>query len=168
MEENDEKTGFFNECWERFKKPWCGSFVAYFIFFIIILGGLGVLFSIFGTSTSPNEKIHSIASNLSTYFVALTIPAITDILMTFMSMKNKVSFIIYSVVFILISIALLYLSNTIETHYVLIPSIIGTILCWFIWVIANYDNEYLSDEAFDLFIKKETDEKHGGQWNAQQ
>ena len=39
----------FQEYWERFKKPWCIAFSLYLVFVIIILGGLGVLFSIFSS-----------------------------------------------------------------------------------------------------------------------
>lgn len=158
------EVSFFAECWERFRKPWCNSFTAYFIFIIVLFSAGGVFFSLF-PSVGSDQKIFSVASNMSTYFMALIIPAVIDIFLSFGKLKNKVSFIIYMVVIIILSIFLLWLSNTIKNNLVIIPAIVGIFLAWFFWIIANSDNENLNDYSYDKKIKDEVNRKHGGTWD---
>lgn len=155
---------FFTECWVRFKKPWCNSFSAYFIFIIVLFSAGGVFFALF-SSTETNIKIYSIASNMSTYFIALIIPAVIDIFLSFGKLRNKVSFIIYMIVILVLCGILLWLSNTVNNYFVLIPAIIGILLSWFFWVIANSDNDNLSDYSYDQKIKDEIAKTHGGNWD---
>ena len=155
---------FFAECWERFKKPWCNSFSAYFIFIIAIFSAGGIIFSIF-SSIDADKRIFSIASNMSTYFIALIIPAVIDIFLSFGKLRNKVSFIIYMIVILVISGILLWLSNTMSSNFVLIPAFLGVFLSWFFWVIANSDNDNLNDYSYDKKIKDEVAKNHGGNWD---
>ena len=137
----------------------------YFFFVICILGGLGVIFSVFGNAENINTKIINISSNLSTYFISIAIPSVILILLSFLSIKNKVSLILIIVMIIISCIFLLYLSNSLHNIWGLLFAFIGALLSWFLWVIANYDNEFLNDESFDRLIKTEIDEKHGGNWD---
>lgn len=155
---------FFAECWERFKKPWCNSFTAYFVFIIVFFSAGGIIFSLF-SSLEAEEKISSIASNMSTYFIAIIIPAVINIFLSFFKLRNKVSFIIYMIVILVLSGILLWLSNTLNMNFVLIPAIVGILLSWFFWVIANSDNDNLSDYSFDKKIKDEVERNHGGSWD---
>lgn len=162
----------FQEYWERFKKPWCIAFSLYLVFVIIILGGLGVLFSIFSSLEindaieSVNMKQHMISSNLSTYSIALLIPAVISILLSFYELKNKVSSIILSVIIVLSSVALLVLSTNKEV-YSIYAAIFSFLLALFFWVIANHDNDYLNDAAFEKVIKNDMKQNHNkdGEWD---
>lgn len=162
----------FQEYWERFKKPWCIAFSLYLVFVIIILGGLGVLFSIFSslemndTMENVNMKQHMVSSNLSTYSIALLIPAVISILLSFYELKNKVSSIILSVIIVLLSVALLVLSINKEA-YSIYAAIFSFLLALFFWVIANHDNDYLNDAAFEKVIKNDMKQNHNkdGEWD---
>ncbi|MDY0278465.1 MAG: hypothetical protein RBQ97_10325, partial [Acholeplasma sp.] len=114
---------FFQECWFRFKKPWCGSFTAYFIIVIVVFSAGGIFAAILDNNNSGLSKVTSIASNISTYFIALIIPSIINILLSFWSFKYKVSLIIYLVAGLFVSFVLLWLSNTIYNYTVFFPAL---------------------------------------------
>lgn len=152
----------FQEYWERFKRPWCISFSLYLFFIVVILGGLGVIFSIF-SSVAIDMKTQHIASNMSTYAIATLVPAIIAIFLSFGEVKNKVSLIISLVIVLLLSVLLLYLSTT-NDKYHLICAILSVVLALFFWIIANHDNEKLNDSSFDKKIKEDIKAKHGGNW----
>ncbi len=159
-----EKISFFEECWNRFKKPWCGSFLTYFIFIIALFSAGGVISSIISRHQEV-IKVNSIAANMSTYFLALLLPATIKILLSFFSIINKVSLVIWVVIIIVFGTLLLYLSYSLKGNIVLIPAAIGVVFSWFFWVIANYDDENLNDTAFDKKIKREIKATHGGGWD---
>ena len=162
----------FQEYWQRFKTPWCTAFSLYLFFVIIILGGLGVLFSIFtrieisDPVESFNMKQHMISSNLSTYSIALLIPAVISVLLSFYEINNKVSSIILSVIVVILGVALLFFSTNKES-YSIYTAAISFLLALFFWVIANYDNKLLNDVAFEKVIKKDMKQNHNidGNWD---
>lgn len=165
MEKTELEINFFQESWLRFKAPWCGSFIAYFIFVIILFSAGGVFAAALDDGIHGLSKGLSIASNISTYFIAIIIPSIINIILSFWTLKNKVSFVIYLIVGLAISIILLWLSNSLPNYYVFIPAFLGVILSWFLWVIANYDNELLNDASYNESIKKNV-LKNQANWDA--
>jgi len=162
----------FQEYWLRFRKPWCVAFSIYLILAVVLLGGLGVLFSIFSsleinsTTEDISIKEHLISSNLSTYSIALLIPAVISILLSFYELKNKVSSTLVSVFIVLLSIGLLVLSVNREAYSIYV-AIFSFLLALFFWVIANHDNEYLNDESFEMMVKRKTQQNHNkeGEWD---
>ena len=89
------KNNIFQELWYRLKMPWTISFTLYFLFVIIIFGGLGVILSLI--YCTDNLKLN-ISSNLMTYSIALLVPAcITILLQYFPKAQNRVSLVILSV-----------------------------------------------------------------------
>lgn len=146
----------FQEHWIRFKRPWCISFTIYFIFIIVILGGLGVIISIFDSRSDLNV----IALNLGTYSFAVLVPAVISVLLSFLELKNKVSAILLCVASILLCVFLLFLSSY---GYVLAASL-STIIAWFFWVISNSENELLNDISFDKSISKNV-RRHEESWD---
>lgn len=162
----------FQEYWEQFKKPWCIAFSLYLVFVIVILGGLGVIFSIFSPLEindpveCSNMRLHMISSNLSTYSIALLIPAVISVLLSFYKLKNKVSSILLSVISILLSGALVFFSTNKE-RYSIYVAIFSFLLALFFWVIANHDNDYLNDAAFEKVIKNDMKQNHNkdGKWD---
>lgn len=173
----------FQEYWERFKKPWCVSFSLYLIFVVVVFGGLGVLFSIFlsidsdlqniimqkedSSSLLLNFKIKHIASNMATYAIATLIPAMITIFLSFLETKNKVSQIIISIVIIFFSVFLLYNSTTKDGCIALLAAILSVVIALIFWVIANHDNEYLSDAAFGEIVNRDMKQNHNknGKWD---
>lgn len=153
------KDGIFGELIERFKSPWkTKSFVLYFVFVIIILSGLGYLLPlVFHTK----EILQDITENLMTYSISLLVPAFISVLLKYYpKSKNKVSLIIITVFLLVVEGFIISYSY----RGFLIFSIISTLIAWFFWVIANADNVFLNDEAYDENITRNVNEL-GEQWN---
>ena len=156
------KNNIFQELWYRLKKPWTISFTLYFLFVIIIFGGLGVILSLI--YCTDNLKLN-ISFNLMTYSIALLVPAcITILLQYFPKSQNKVSLVILSVAVLVIEGFIIHWSYSGAIIASIIASILSTILAWVFWVIANADEIYLNDQSYDYKIKEDIKE-HAKNWN---
>lgn len=158
MEEN-----IFCELLDRLRKPWKKtSFTLYFIFVVIIFGGIGVLMSLFLNKTTSNSEW---VSNLMTYSITLSIPAcITIILQYVPKANNKVSLVLLCISLLIIQIIVICIFYFLSNGALLI-AIGSTILSWIFWVIANSDNEYLDDKTYSQIIKDDIKKNHGQDWN---
>lgn len=160
--ENDNglKENVINELWNRFKEPWCFSFGWHFFWYIILIGGLGIVLSIINCYLTKQFD-WSIEQNIVSYSLAMVIPAASTIMKTFSKTNNKVGLIdVCSILFIVIPIALSILSYVFKST---LCTICCLVIAWVAWVIANYDNVNLNDKSFDERIKEET-KKHGEGW----
>ena len=155
--EESAQGNIFTELLNRFVKPWRKwSFVLYFVLIILLFGGMGVIVSI--VDGIKSKTIEGIVSNIMTYSLALLVPAcITIILQLFISAKNKVSLVIISFV----GVSIISLVAWTHNIYVAVGCIV---LAWFFWVVANSDNVFLDDKAFEEKIKKEMGQ-HGKDWD---
>lgn len=155
------KNNIFKEFWQLFLKPWkSGSFIAYFVIVIVLISGCGVILALVQSNFKVNS---SVVSNLFTYSVALLVPIIIRIIQMIMRFDKKFSLILTMVVVATIEILLILwvgFNNTALT-----PAIISTIIAWFFWVVVNFDNDYLFDDAFDKILKKDIAKKHGQAWD---
>ena len=158
----------FQEYAMRFKAPWCIAFSLYLFIVVILFGGFGVILSCSSANFEAEQKLLHIASNLSTFSVALLVPAIISILLSFLQLYNKVSAILLSILSLLVSGILLYFSHCTTGKIALFLAIINAFLALFYWVIANYDNELLNDASYAQMITKETIKKHGTDWDDKQ
>lgn len=154
---------FFKELWERLKYPWkITSFVLYFIFVIIIFGGVGIWLPFFQKSSI---LLYHVADNMMTYSIALSIPAcITIILQYFPKAENQVSLIISIISLLLIEVVVIVLFVVINSDWKFHIAVLGIVLSWIFWTIANSDNKYLDDKSYRQTIKDDL-EKHGKDWN---
>lgn len=157
---NNSESNVFAELWFRFRKPWCFSFGWHFFWYIILIGGLGIVLSVIDCII--NKKCDwSIEQNIISYSLAMVIPAASTIMKTFSKTNNKVSLIdVCSMLFIVIPIALSILSYVFRNTTC---TICCMIIAWIAWIIANYDNVNLNDKSFDEKIKQETNQ-HGQNW----
>jgi len=155
----------FQEYKQRLLAPWCIAFGLYLIFVIIGFGGSGVIYAICSSVESPN-KIGYVASNLSTYSIALLVPAVITIMLSFNKTKNKVSSAIILVVILILNGFLLHFSNA-HQQYSIWTAIISVLFAWTFWIIANHDNEYLNDASFEKIIKRDIEQNHNkdGGWD---
>lgn len=146
-----------NELKDRFLKPWSIlSFKLYFFIIIIIFGGIGVIVSIIKAIKEGNWE--GIPLNLMTYSMALLVPSCIILFLQYLpTAKNKVSLVI-------LIIAVLVGTSLITFTANIIVAIICMVLAWFFWIIANSDNTYLDDNAYDNSIKQDLNE-HGKNWN---
>ena len=158
MANNTVNIKIFQELIDRFKAPWHKtSFVLYFIIVIVVLSGLGYLLPII--FKKPN-LLQDVTENLMTYSISLLVPAFISVLLKyFPQSKNKVSLIIITV-FLLVLEGFI-ISYTYDGYIVF--SIFSVLIAWFFWVIANSDNVFLDDEAYDAKINKKVNE-HGENW----
>lgn len=157
---NNEKDmnsfNIFKELKEKFMKPWKVSFVLYFVFIIILFGGMGVIVAL--VNAFKSGKWDGIPLSLMTYSLALLVPACITILLQYLPLaKNKVSLVI-------LSIAILVVTSLMAFFNSFVIAIICIFLAWFFWIIANSENEYLDDDAYDKSIKQDLVE-HGKDWN---
>lgn len=159
------ESNIFQEYKQRLLAPWCIAFELYLFCVIIGFGGSGVLYAIFSDVENPT-KIGYIASNLSTYAIALLVPAVITIMLSFNKTKNKVSSAILLVVILILNGFLLHFSNT-HQQYSIWTAIISVSFAWVFWIIANHDNEYLNDASFELMIKRDMKQNHNknGKWD---
>lgn len=152
----------FGELWERFKKPWCTSFTIHFLFYTVFIGGLGVFASLFQFINNKGD-LWSITENMITYSLALAIPTIVPILLSFNDTKNKSSLAQVSpIVCIVLPILLTFISYYYKISW---PAFICIVISWIVWVISQYDNRCLNDKTFGEDIEANSRNKHGKSWN---
>lgn len=155
--EDMTEPNIYSELKERFLRPWAIlSFKLYFFIIIILFGGMGVIVSIYKAFRENNWD--GIPLNLMSYSLALLVPACIAIFLQYLpTAKNKVSLVILSITVLVVTSLMAFTEN-------LIAAVICTLLAWFFWIIANSDNTYLDDNAYDKGIKQDLDE-HGKNWN---
>ncbi len=151
------KHNIYSELKGRFLRPWSThSFILYFLIIIILFGGMGVIVSICNAINTDNWE--SVSLNLMTYSLALLVPSCISILLQYLPVaKNKVSLVILIIGILVITSLIAFAGN-------LIIAIICMFFAWFFWVIANSDNTYLDDNAYDNSIKQDLEE-HGKNWD---
>lgn len=140
---------FLAEQWKRFCNPWKNPAFKYYLFWIVFcFGSLGIGISIAQEYKNVEGfEIKKISESIATTFVALIAGSLVDLNLSF-NIKNIPSLIINSIAFIGVSILLVYLSFSINGLWSLIPAVIGYLLSLVIWILANSDNEKLSDSTY--------------------
>lgn len=158
----DNNNSIFGELWSRFKRPWCTSFTIHFVIYIVFIGGLGVIASIFQYVNKQGE-VWSIIENAITYSLALAIPSIVPILLSFNDTKNKSSLAQLSpFLCIVLPILLTFISYYYRVGW---PAFICVVVSWVVWVISQYDNRSLNDKTFGERIETNARTKHGQNWD---
>ena len=110
-------------------------------------------------------QLYHVADNMMTYSIALSIPAcITIILQYFPKAENQVSLIISIISLLLIEVVVIVLFVVINSDWKFHIAVLGIVLSWIFWTIANSDNKYLDDKSYRQTIKDDL-EKHGKDWN---
>ena len=128
------------------------TFIGYFLVCIVFFGSLGVFISIFDYDLANAYKI---AFSMGTYSIAITASAFVDLNLS-KRIKQKSSFLIYSLFILGTCIALLVATYFTKSNFAFVFSSIGCILSWIIWIIANSDNENLKcsfDESIYQNVK---------------
>jgi hypothetical protein len=137
-----EWKNLFEEIKTRFIQPWANpTFVGYFVVCILLIGTLGITLSFIEYSSKPHE-LYKVALSIGSYFIAIISTSFVDLNLS-QKIKNRSSFFIYSLLFLLLSIGLLLLLFAYRDNNAFIFASIGCLLSWFIWIIANSDNENL-------------------------
>jgi hypothetical protein len=148
------KNNFINEQAERFKTPWNQfAFKSYFFWIVIAFGGIGIGLTIKDEFNHSITNLNAVSESIATTFVAIIAASLVDLNLSF-NIKNVPSLIINSVGCISISILLMILSFNIKGAWSLLPAIIGYFLALLIWILANADNEKLSDDNYLQNIAK--------------
>lgn len=153
---------FFQEIYHRLTIPWNSAFFGYFLLIVIVFAGFGVAYSFFSAVKSPQDDGIIVAQNLATYFMAILAASVIDLNISW-EIENRVSFLIYSILIFVLGVFILIWTYSINTDFAFIPAIIGCILSWLIWILANATNEKLSDENFYNNMRGKG--KHGNNWD---
>lgn len=153
---------FIQELRHRLSKPWNTAFFGYFLLIVIVFGGFGVAYSGFEALRSTEDDGILVARNLATYFMAILASSIIDLNISW-EIENRVSILIYSMLFFVAGLMILIWTYFINSDYAFLPAVIGTILSWLVWILANAYNEKLSDENFYNNMRGKG--KHGENWN---
>lgn len=158
----DKIDSIFGWLWHKFKKPWCISFTINFLCYTIFIGGLGVFASVFQFLNNKGEW-WSITENVITYSLALAIPTIVPILLSFNDTKYKSSLTqISPIICIVLPILLTFFSYYYKISW---PAFICLVISWIVWVISQSDNRNLNDKTFEEDIEANARNKHGKNWN---
>ena len=145
---------FIDEQVERFKMPWKNfAFKSYFFWIVILFGGIGIGLTIFEEIRKSSPDFNTISKSIATTFVAIIAASLVDLNLSY-NIKNVPSLIINSYGFIGISILLLILSFNVKGGWSLMPAILGYIIAILIWILANADNDKLSDDSYLVNITK--------------
>jgi hypothetical protein len=140
--ENSKRIGFGSEIWTRFKAPWTPIFVGY-LCIVIAAGGVSVAltaYDVFYQKGSFAINAFKIAESLGTFFISIVAVSFIDLNIC-TKLQNKKAFTTWSYLFGGFSLILLLITFKLKGNSAFIPSVIGTLIALFTWVIANADNE---------------------------
>jgi hypothetical protein len=98
-----------------------------------------------------------ISKCIAATFVAIIAASLVDLNLTF-NIKNIPSLIINTLTFMGMSILLLVLSFNMSGPKSLAPAILGYFLALIVWVLANSDNDKLSDDNYLQGITKKVND----------
>lgn len=144
--------------------PWrYSAFVSYFVFIVIFFGGCGVFISIWDSYKSCWYEKYKIAQNIATYFMAIIAASVVDLNLS-TSIKNIASLIINSIALLGIAFLLFLLTYSTKSSFAFLPAISGLIISLCVWILANADNEKLSDQSFYKKMRG-NDIGHGNNWS---
>ena len=168
IESSTNNINFLNELKERFSipfKPFNYAYFGYLVGILIGFGGLGIWVSIFQDISSSNSLWTTVPTNISTYFIALLASSFID-LNVLPNAINRVSMLIYSVIFLGVGFLLFWLSINISSNLSFIPATLGFIFAILTWHIANCDSDKFNDDSFNTKIRTQGKGIHGGdKWN---
>jgi hypothetical protein len=168
-EEVEIKKHFYKEIKERIClqfKPFNHLYFVYVLFFLIIIGGLGIWTSWYQEYNSHKFNYINVSLNICTYYIALLSTSYIDV-NTNHTIENRLSLKIYSFIVLGLLIFLFWLSFRFNSPLSVLFSTIGMIISLLIWHIANSDNEKFSDETYNKRMREESKLKHGKKWGGE-
>jgi hypothetical protein len=138
---------FVNDIWQKMKRPWAHPpFVMYFVIIIIGVGGLGAWIEISKAYQAPSPAALVTASrSLSTYLLAILSAAAADLIISQSPLNRSTIMLAISVLIVGAALALIgFVSLSYKLG--LVCSVVGTLAAWFLWIVANSDNQKLFEE----------------------
>lgn len=155
---------FIQEIIERFKLPWdFFAFKSYFLLVIIGFGGLGVFIKIYELCKASSGNGYVIAQDMSTYAIAIIAASSVDLNLS-LNINSKPSLTIMSISLIGVAILLMVLCFNIDSYWALLPAIGVVLIALLVWILANADNENLSDSTYYDKMRGK-DQGHGKNWS---
>lgn len=138
----NELITFKQEIFFRLKAPWKQSAFKGVFSIVLILAGLGVFLPFL---IKNNFNIPDVSISLGTYFIASIVSSSLDLSLSIKTI-NKASYVIYTTLALVISLVLFLLTIILNFNLLkLVFAIIGFMLSFIIWVIANSDKEIFDD-----------------------
>jgi drug/metabolite transporter (DMT)-like permease len=155
---------FIQELQHRLTRPWNSAFLGYFILIVIVFAGFGVGYSFYAAFQSSKPNLIPVAQNVATYFMAVLASSVIDLNLSW-ELENRVSFLIYSFILFIGGVVILIWTYSVNNISAFVPAVLGCILSWIVWILANAYNEKLSDENFYNNMRGKG--THGGNWKKQ-
>lgn len=158
---------FFKEISVRSKlqfKPFNDLYFAYLLFFVLIIGGVGIWISLVTELRSKSFNHLNLILNIGTYYLVLITTSYIDIT-TNDKIINKKSLHIYTFILLAVIIAIFTLSFFLPKIYSILLAITGVIIGLFVWHVANCDNDKFNDESYAAKLLAEANKKHGNTWS---
>lgn len=114
------------------------TFIMYFLVVMLAVGGIGCWLTMFSKGFGTEAF-----SSLSTYSIAVLAAAMADVLL---SQDVRQSFRMFSMGVLALGVVLAVLGLTTPSNYwTYASSMIAALLSWFLWYVANADNEKLKE-----------------------
>jgi hypothetical protein len=120
------------------------EFLGYFFLAIVLTGSLGVTYTIL-TEWGYVKSLNKIPSSIATYFMTLMAVGVLDINLSEKWKQPRIIYV-YSLIAGFMGIVLLVFSNLLTGISAYFFSFSGTLLAWYIWWLANADNEKLTSK----------------------
>lgn len=157
--ENVERKDFLTEIKDRLRSPWCPLFLGYLLL-VFVIGGLGVLLSIFDTIVHFGNA-PEIIKNIGVFFIAIFISSIVDLNLA-ESTINKKAFLVWSTLLGFVSVTLLVLVYFIPTGWSYVCAGLGVLISLFAWILANSDSDKFEESIYINLSGK--NKGHGEDW----
>ncbi|NPA44855.1 MAG: hypothetical protein GXO49_04910 [Chlorobi bacterium] len=147
----NEIISFKEEIFFRLKSPWKQSAFNGVFAIVVILAGFGVFFPFM---IKNNFNIPDISISLGTYFIASIVSSSLDLGLSIKTI-NKASYIIYTILALVITLILFSLAITIRPNFwKLSIAVFGFVLSFMIWIIANSDKEIFDDLKYTKKLER--------------
>jgi uncharacterized membrane protein len=154
---------FYKEVGQKLKVPLNHLYIAYVIFFLIIIGGLGIWISIYQENQKEKFDCLAVAVNICTYYIALSSTSIIDLQIN-NKFENRLSVNIYSFIISIVLGFIFWMIYQVIDFWAIFLACIGFMISIILWHLANSESDKFSDESYNKSVRKESAENHGRDW----
>jgi hypothetical protein len=145
---------FLNEQINRFRTPWKESaFQLYFWIIVVFFGGIGIGLTIYEECFNEVFHINTISKSIATTFIGMIAGSLVDLNLS-QNIKFVPSLTISTMGVAMVCTLLLLSAFKIDGFWSLLPAILGYLISMLIWILANADNNRLSDEGYLSSMKE--------------
>lgn len=158
VEQVETNENFFKKLCTKFKLPWkCTAFILYFIFIIVLFGGVSIIATIYEEFCKESFNFSTLSRSIATTASAIVAASLVELNLSY-NIKFMPSLTIITISIVGVSFALFLWVFNISSGWSLLPAILSYAICLFVWIIANSENEKLCDETYYKRMLKDSRE----------